>query len=324
MKSEALFIKDYMELELGILDLKDELEADEVLVKTMACGVCAWDSSLYQGVNTPGPYPFPIGHEGVGVVEKVGSLVKNVKPGDKVFTARGGTDQFSEYFINKYDGLCKLPDETTDWASVVYEPTCCVVNLLNIPNIQMGDHVVLVGAGYMGLQALMGLVNSSQAGEITVFELRDDRIKMAKDYINTVYDPESDEGKSVINDIVKKGGADVVIEFGASTSAFELADSLTKKAGKLVIASFHRGIMEFNGPKWHLGGLTVYNLAPDSNPHYEEVIPRTNKLIEKGVYDPAKLITHVAHYKDLEEVKRIFDRSVDKKDNYMKGIILFT
>lgn len=322
MKCKALYVKNFKELEIGEVELKDELEANEVLVKTKACGVCAWDSSLFQGVNAPS-YPFTLGHEGAGIVEKVGSMVKDFKPGDKVFSARSGGDQFCEYFINKDFGLHKVPDDTEDWASVVYEPTTCVVNLLNISNIQMGDHVVLVGAGYMGLQTLMGLVNSSQAGKITVFELRDDRIEQAKEYINTVYNPNSDEGKTIIEKIQKDGGADVVIEFGASDSAFVLADSLTKTAGKLVIASFHRGNMTFNGPKWHLGGLTVYNLAPDSNSHYEDVIPRTYTMIEKGVYDPGKLITHTANINDLESVQNIFNISVSKEDNYMKGVILF-
>ncbi len=45
------------------------------------------------------------------------------------------------------DCVVKLPDDTTDWAKVVYEPNCCVVNVLYMTNIEPGDHVVLVGAG---------------------------------------------------------------------------------------------------------------------------------------------------------------------------------
>ncbi|NLM18585.1 MAG: alcohol dehydrogenase catalytic domain-containing protein [Clostridiaceae bacterium] len=329
MKVKALYVKDYMELEHGVMELNDELKADEVLVKTKACGICTWDSTLYQGVNIPGPYPFTLGHEGVGVVEKVGSLVTDFKPGDNVFTGRGGsgTDQFAEYYINKDKGLWKLPDGDIDnWASVVYEPTCCVVNALNAIDIQMGDHVVLVAAGYMGLQTIMGLANASQAGEITVFEPNSDRIELAKKYLgsDTVYNPLSDEGKAVIKAIQDKGGADVVIEFGGNAATFALSDSLTKAAGKLAIAGFHRDNVEFYGPKWHLGGLTVYNVAPDINKYFMLEIPsRTFTMIQKGVYKPAELVTHVADFEDLAKVKEIFDRSVDKKDDYMKGVVLF-
>lgn len=263
MKVNGVYVKDYMKLDVMQHEIPNEPGPNEVLVKTMACGVCCWDSWLYRGVNAPGPYPYVIGHEGAGIVEKVGSEVDNLKPGDKVFAAYGGNDMMSEYFINRKDGVVKLSDEVKDWASVIYEPACCVINVVNSLDIQLGDHVVLVGAGYMGLQTLQVLTKGSQAGRITVFELRDDRRRMAEAMNPTeVADPESEEGKKLIEDIIKAGGADVVIDFGATTSGFELADSLTKQAGKLGIATFHRGDVTFNGTKWHLGGLKVYNLSP--------------------------------------------------------------
>lgn len=231
----------------------------------------------------------------------------------------------SEYFINRKDGVVKLSDEVKDWASVIYEPACCVINVVNSLDIQLGDHVVLVGAGYMGLQTLQVLTKGSQAGRITVFELRDDRRRMAEAMNPTeVADPESEEGKKLIEDIIKAGGADVVIDFGATTSGFELADSLTKQAGKLGIATFHRGDVTFNGTKWHLGGLKVYNLSPFSNAHYPELLPKAYEMIRKRVLAPEEYVTHTAYYKDLEAMENLFQRACDKEDNYMKGVVLFT
>lgn len=324
MLVQGVYVTDYMKLGIGQHELPDDPAPDQVLVRTMACGVCCWDSWLYRGVNAPGPMPYVIGHEGVGIVEKVGSLVTNVKPGDKIFAAYGGNDMMSEYFLNRADGVVKLPDDTEDWAGVVYEPTCCVVNLLNIADIKMGDHVVLVGAGYMGQLTLKGLARSTQAGRITVFELREDRREAARALNPTeVADPESEEGKRLIKEIQAAGGADVVIDFGASDSGFHLADSMTKAAGKFVIGSFHRGDVTFNGTKWHLGGLTVYNLSPFSNSHYTDMLPRANTMIQKGVYEPEKFITHTAYYKDSEAMENMFQRACDKKDGYIKGAVLF-
>lgn len=281
--------------------------------------------SRSKGINRCGAYPYVIGHEGAGIVEKVGSEVDNLKPGDKVFAAYGGNDMMSEYFINRKDGVVKLSDEVKDWASVIYEPACCVINVVNSLDIQLGDHVVLVGAGYMGLQTLQVLTKGSQAGRITVFELRDDRRRMAEAMNPTeVADPESEEGKKLIEDIIKAGGADVVIDFGATTSGFELADSLTKQAGKLGIATFHRGDVTFNGTKWHLGGLKVYNLSPFSNAHYPELLPKAYEMIRKRVLAPEEYVTHTAYYKDLEAMENLFQRACDKEDNYMKGVVLFT
>lgn len=323
IKSNAVYVTELNKVEVRPFEVA-EPKYDEVLVRSKACGVCCWDSWLIRGVNAPGPMPYVIGHEGVGIIEKVGDGVTNLKPGDKVFCASGSNEMMSEYVTLKSNCVVKLPDDTTDWAKAVIEPNCCVVNLLNKTNIQAGDHVVLVGAGYMGTLTMMGLLNGSQAGRVTVFEIREDRRKMAEAYHPTeILDPNSEEGKKVIAEIQAKGGADIVIDFGASTSGFELADSMTKQAGTLVIGSFHRGKVTFDGTKWHLGGLTVLNLSPMSNAHYEEMLPRTYELIKRGVYNPGKLVTHVASYKDEEAMNRVFQRAIDKEDNYMKGVILF-
>jgi len=323
MIAKGVFVEDYMKLSVHEFDVP-EPKADEVMIKTMACGLCCWDSWLFRGVNAPGPYPYIIGHEGVGIVERVGSEVTDLKPGDKVFCGSGNNEMMCEYATVKRAGLCRIPDDVTDYEKYVIEPTCCVVNLLNITNIQMGDHVVLVGAGYMGQLTLQGLTRASQAGRITVFELREDRRKMAEAYGPTeVLDPESEEGKAVIAEIIAKGGADVCIDFGASDSGFHLADSMAKQAGKLTIGSFHRGDVTFNGTKWHLGGLYVYNLAPMSNPHFKEIVPRTWAMIERGVFEPGPLVTHTAYFEDMQAMDDIFNRSCDKGDNYIKGVIKF-
>ncbi len=324
MLAKGVFVEDYMKLSIREYDVP-EPKADEVMIKTTACGLCCWDSWLYRGVNAPGPYPYIIGHEGVGIVEKVGSEVKGLKPGDKVFCGSGNNEMMCEYSTIPEAGLVRIPDDVTDYEHYVIEPTCCVTNLLNITDIHMGDHVVLVGAGYMGLLTLQALTRASQAGRITVFELREDRRKMAEAYGPTeVLDPESEQGKKVIADIIAKGGADVCIDFGASDSGFHLADSMTKQAGKLTIGSFHRSDVTFNGTKWHLGGLYVYNLAPMSNPHFKEIVPRTWSMIKRGVFEPGKLVTHTAYFEDMDAMENMFQRACDKKDGYMKGVVMFT
>lgn len=323
MKAKGLFVVDYMKLDVREYEVP-EMKANQVLIKTMATGLCCWDSWLYRGVNAPGPYPYIIGHEGAGIVEAVGSEVTNFKPGDKVSSISGGV--MGEYDVLDASALVKLPDDVEDWEKVVYEPTACVTNLLAKSHIEMGDHVVLVGAGYMGTLCLQGLCRASQAGRITVFELREDRRKMAMEYpgVDEVLDPESEEGKKFIKDLQDKGGADVVIDFGASLSGFALADSMTKQGGKLIIGTFHRTDVTFNGTKWHLGGLQVYNLPPQSNPkHFKEWSPAVGALIKRGVFEPGKLMTHTAYFEDLDAVTDMFQKSIDKTDNYMKGAILF-
>jgi aryl-alcohol dehydrogenase len=64
----------------------DELRPGEVLVKMVASGVCHTDAIVRDQVY-PTPLPAVLGHEGAGIVEKVGALVTSVQPGDHVLLA---------------------------------------------------------------------------------------------------------------------------------------------------------------------------------------------------------------------------------------------
>ncbi|MBZ0127720.1 MAG: NAD(P)-dependent alcohol dehydrogenase, partial [Rhodobacteraceae bacterium] len=61
----------------------EEPRSDEILVKVAATGVCHTDLVVRDGM-LPTPMPVVLGHEGAGVVEKVGSAITKVKPGDHV------------------------------------------------------------------------------------------------------------------------------------------------------------------------------------------------------------------------------------------------
>ena len=73
-------------LRLQEVELSDELLDKEVLVRVVACGVCRADLDCVDG-KSPFPLPAVLGHEGTGVVERVGARVQAVKPGDHVIMA---------------------------------------------------------------------------------------------------------------------------------------------------------------------------------------------------------------------------------------------
>lgn len=325
MKCDAVWVVEPNKIEIRPVEVRDEPLADEVQIDVKACGICAWDSYLFQGISGPGDPPYPIGHEAAGIVTKVGSLVTQYKVGDKVAVCSGTDSQeMAQIVNNKAAGVCLLPDTLTNWADAIYEPTCCVVNLLYKADLQPGDRVILVGAGYMGLLTLQGLLNGSCAGYVTVFEKRPERRELAKKLgAHHVYDPESAEGKRHIEEIVAEGGVDVVIDFAASESGYALANVVMKdKPAKLIIGSWHRHDMTFDGTRWHMSGTIVYNLAPMSNAHYFDLVPRCATLIDKGVYNPGSLVTHVANYKD-PNLADLFKKSITKEDGYMKAVVTF-
>ena len=86
-------------LEIVELDLRDP-EAHEVTVRLHATGLCHSDIAALDGENVLGAFPIVLGHEGAGVVEKVGAAVTSVVPGDHVMIAPlpqcGRCEEFKE------------------------------------------------------------------------------------------------------------------------------------------------------------------------------------------------------------------------------------
>lgn len=297
---------------------------DELQVHTKAVGICAWDSYLYRGMSAPGPLPYRMGHEGVGIVTAVGEGVKGFKPGDKIFVGTGGDEMMAADFNVQYDCAAKIPEEDDDFVKWVGEPTVCIVNLLQKADIQPGNSVVLIGSGYMGLLTVQGL-RATPFGEVTILDVNDKNLDIAREYFpDSCFNINSPEGQARIEQIEAAGGADVVLEFAATESAFVLANRLTAgKGGKLVFGSWHRGDRVIDGNRWHTTGLSVLNVAPSTNPRFRDLTVPTAALIKRGVYDPKRLVTHTAPFGNMDAMNEIFVKSITKEDGYLKGVITF-
>jgi S-(hydroxymethyl)glutathione dehydrogenase/alcohol dehydrogenase len=86
VKIRAALLEEFgAPLEVQELDLA-EPQAGEVLVRLTACGVCHTDLYTASGADPSGYAPTVLGHEGAGVVERVGDDVRDVAPGDHVVT----------------------------------------------------------------------------------------------------------------------------------------------------------------------------------------------------------------------------------------------
>jgi S-(hydroxymethyl)glutathione dehydrogenase/alcohol dehydrogenase len=109
-------------LEVQELELA-EPKAGEVLVRLVACGVCHTDLYTASGADPSGYAPTVLGHEGAGVVERVGEGVTSVSPGDHVVTLFSPQCRECVHCLSPRTNLClaireeqgkgHLPDGTT-------------------------------------------------------------------------------------------------------------------------------------------------------------------------------------------------------------------
>ena len=191
----------------------------DVLIKVKACGVCGTDVHIFHGDKgaadvTP---PTILGHEFSGIVTEVGSCVRNFKPGDRVcvdpnkycgqcdpcrnglvhfcenMTGYGTTTNggFAEYCAVDERQLYKLDQGIGYVAGAMTEPLACCLHGIDMCGIKPGSHVLIIGAGMIGL-LIMQLAKLSGAAKVAVMELAEEKIMQARHLgADLVIDPAS-------------------------------------------------------------------------------------------------------------------------------------
>lgn len=183
----------------------------DVIVKVMRAGICGSDVKAYidngasVGIFPKGTFGLDgqMGHEMVGIVDEVGSEVQDISAGDRVFVnptvcKRSGmmtcdmSGAFSEY-VHVEDAaygynLLKLSDETSFDAAVMTEPLSVATHGKNQAEVRPHEHVVIYGAGTIGLCALEACLSVGCKAPVVV-DVNQDRLKVVKKLGGTPFDP---------------------------------------------------------------------------------------------------------------------------------------
>jgi len=235
------------------------LERNEILVKVEVCGLCGTDFHIYTGESYSKPPVIP-GHEYTGVVVEKGNDVSNLNIGDHVVidpniycgecyycrngkinfcsnlkalgvTLNGG---FAEYSIVPVSQAYLIPKELSYKSAAFAEPLSCCLRGMDNASIKLGESVAIIGGGTIGL-LLLQLVKISGAGKIILIEPVEEKRELAKmlgaEYLFNPFS--ADTRKNIIE--LTSGGPDVVIECAGNSAAANLAVSLPKRGGRVII-----------------------------------------------------------------------------------------
>lgn len=176
--------------EPGKLELQDlpmvQCHEGTAVVKMEMCGICGSDVTAYRGVNPTMRYPINgLGHEGVGVITEIGDNDKGLKIGDRVALEpyvpcnkchMCGVGRFNncadirvcgvhkdgmmaEYFEHPIQLLYKLPDGLSWEHAALVEPLTIGLHAATRARVSKGEHVVVFGAGIIGLLAAFACIN---------------------------------------------------------------------------------------------------------------------------------------------------------------------
>lgn len=137
-----------------------EAKADEVLVRLDAAGIGVWDPSLRAGefeLGKPG-FPKVIGNDGAGEIVAVGSRVKDLKPGDRVYAYSFAGGFYAEYAAIPRDNVAKLPRGLTlvQAGALGADGITGLIGLEEELKLQRGQKLLIFGAsggiGHLALQ----------------------------------------------------------------------------------------------------------------------------------------------------------------------------
>ena len=298
----------------GSIDLIDVDVPDpgrgEIQLTGGVCGICSWDIATCKLGDKMVPMA-PPGHEGMGYVTKVGPGVAGYAEGDRV--AAGG---FATVRNVSVDRAYKLPESDLADQFWIVEPVSCVVTGLDHCRLRPADTVALIGCGFMGLMLLQGLLRS-YAGEVVVLDIVQDRLDLAKKLGATQVHNLAQEELTELTPQLKAHGFDVVVDTSGSQAGLDLATDIVRAGGLINLFGWIKGdSATFNSTKWHVGGFTVVNSAPESR--IRDPFPPAIDLMHGGIVDLQPLVTHVV---PLAEYPALMAQILASDPAYIKGVI---
>ncbi len=293
------------------------IRPDEVLVRVVASGVCASDLDAWLDGPADGR-PRYLGHEVSGVVVEVGDEVTSRVVGDRVgvwVTERG----FAEQFAVRADFCFPAGEGPLDEA--LAEPLACAVNAVELADVRLGDDVVVIGAGFMGL-LVQRLVALRGVRRLVVADPRPHALARATAAGATrVVDPSAEDLPDVVRALTDGRGADVTFECTGTQPALVTAGETTRMSGKIAIVGFHQGApRELPLGYWNWMAFTIVN------GHFRETSAIMRgmevgmRLTSSGVLSLADLVTHRF---PLDGIDDAFATLHDKPADFVKAVITF-
>ncbi len=184
-----------------------QVGADEVLIRVKACGVCGTDLHIFSGAQgaTECEPPVILGHEFSGEVVKVGPSVTRIHVGQHVTVdpniACEACDQcrrgnphfcdrmaatginfnggFAEYCVVLEKQVYALPDSVPFEEAAMCEPVSCCLHGIDLSEIKVGDTVMIIGGGTIGM-IMLQLAQISGATRTVLLETNESRLPLAK------------------------------------------------------------------------------------------------------------------------------------------------
>ncbi|OGG04306.1 dehydrogenase [Candidatus Gottesmanbacteria bacterium RBG_16_52_11] len=298
------------------IDLPKTPDYGQVLVRVRYSGICGAQLNEIDGAKGPDKFlPHLLGHEGGGVVEKVGQGVTQVKRGDHVVlhwrqgrgiqsatpvyrwgkkkVNAGWVTTFNEYAVVSENRVTPIPRDYSLESASLYG--CAITSAFGVVHndagLKSGESIIIYGAGGVG-SAIILAARVAGANPIVAVDILDSKLNFARTIgaTHTLNGSKTDIEKAV-RPVVGDAGADVTVDTTGIAGIRELAYRSASPAGRTVLVGVPRKgeTMSIDSFPLHFDKVLTGSHGGDADPAYD--IPRLIRLERTGAFDPAKLIT---------------------------------
>jgi len=306
-----------------------EVTNNGVLIEMQRIGVCGSDVQVYHGRHKYMKFPVVQGHEGSGIVAKVGSKVTNFRPGDRVtvqpqvfcgecYPCKTGhynvcqnlkvygvhtNGMAVEYFLTEESKVLKLTDTISFDEGAVVEPVAVAVGAIRRAGDLVGKNVVVMGAGPIG-NLVAQIANISGAARVMITDVNQKRLELAKkcgvDYaVNTM-------GIDFGETIKKHFGlqeADIIIDCAAIKASITQAIRNSRCASKIVVVGNFKEPIEIELPMLQRREVDMLSIMMYLRVDFVRAI----NLIADGKLHIHELISDYFDIRDFDKVYAYMD-----------------
>jgi alcohol dehydrogenase len=314
------------------------LEPTDAIVRIDTSTICGTDLHILKGdvpETTPGTV---LGHEAVGTIVEVGSAVTTVSVDDRVLVSCITACGRCRYCKEGHYGLCsggggwifghlidglqaeyarvpfvdtsvhKVPEGLSDEQVLFLAdilPTAYEVGVLN-GRVQPGDTVAIVGAGPIGLAAIM-TAKLHTPGRIIAIDIADARLEKALEFgADVAINNAEVDAVARVMDLTGGEGADAAIEAVGVPDTFELCTELIRPGGRVANVGVHGKCATLHLEKLWIRDVMITTGLVDTN-----TTPRLLKLIEGGRLDPTPFATHRFALSEIEQAYDVFGNAAE-------------
>ncbi|MEL7220298.1 MAG: L-threonine 3-dehydrogenase [Bacteroidota bacterium] len=311
---------------------KPTIGHDEVLIKVSKTAICGTDLHIYlwdDWARQVIPVGLTIGHEYMGYVVEVGSLVKDFKEGDRVTSeghiscgrcrnCRRGRKHicentlgvgvningaFAEYFKVPTSNVMKISPEISDETMAIMDPFGNATHTaLSFPLI--GEDVLITGAGLIGSMAI-AIAKFAGARHVVATETSDYRAGLARKMGATrVVNPMKEDLGAVIDEL-GMSGFDIGLECSGAPAAFNQMIEYMYNSGKISLLGILPNKTSVNWNEIIFKGLTLKGI-------YGREMYETWYFMEQMLTSGLDLSPIITHRFDVQDFQKGFDAMEEK------------